>query len=414
VTRKRGWRWLCSVFGPGVVAGAANDDPSGIATFTIAGVRHGLLFLWTAFWTWPLMAAVQSMCSRIGMVTGRGLVGTLALKFPRWALVIASGALLVANTINLGADLSGMADAAQLVSGIHSRFWVVMFAAAIAVATVRLPYARIAKCLKWLTLVLFAYVGCGIIVVKDWGTALAAAFVPSFPDSRQEWATLVALMGTALSPYLFFWQTAQEVEEEKQKGRCTVEQRKGASTEEIVERRWDVAIGSFFCKLIMFFIILTAASALKGHAIENSRDAAEALRPLAGAAASWLYALGVIGVGFLAAPVLSGSAAYALAETFRWRAGLNETMRSAREFYSIIIVSTAVGIWLEYFGFNPMRALFWAGLINGALAPILLLMVWRVAVDQKIMQGQAAPRIVSFGAVASVVVMGGAALMMLL
>src|SRR5215212_2473898 len=183
VSGKRGWRWLCSVFGPGVVSGAANDDPSGIATFTIAGVRHGLLFLWTAFWTWPLMAAVQSMCARIGMVTGRGLIGTLALKFPRWALLIASGALLIANTINLGADLSGMADAAELVSGLNSRVWVVVFAAAIAVATVRLPYARISKYLKWMTLVLFAYVACGIIAVKDWRPVLAAAFVPSLPGS---------------------------------------------------------------------------------------------------------------------------------------------------------------------------------------------------------------------------------------
>jgi Mn2+/Fe2+ NRAMP family transporter len=397
-----------------VVAGAANDDPSGIATFTIAGVRHGLLFLWTAFWTWPLMAAVQSMCSRIGMVTGRGLIGTLSLKFPRWALVIASGALFLANTINLGADLSGMADAAELVSGLHARFWVVIFAAGIAVATVRLPYARISKYLKWLTLVLFAYVACGVIVVKDWGAALEAAFWPQLPGSREEWATLVALMGTALSPYLFFWQTAQEVEEEKEKGRLTVAQRRGASKEELVERRWDVALGSFFCKLIMFFIILTAASALKGHPIESSRDAAEALRPLAGRAASWLYAVGVIGVGFLAAPVLSGSAAYALTETFHWRHGLSEKLQEAREFYSIIIFSTAVGILLEYFGVNPMRALFWAGLINGALAPILLLMVWRVAVDEKIMRGQAAPKVVSLGAVASVIVMGAAALMMFL
>jgi Mn2+/Fe2+ NRAMP family transporter len=396
-----------------VVAGAANNDPSAIATFTIAGVKHGMLFLWSAFWTWPLMAAVQSMCSRIGMVTGRGLIGTLALKFPRIVLVIASGALLVANTINLGADLSGMADAAELVSGLHARFWVVIFAAAIAVATVRLPYARIAQCLKWLTLILFAYVACGITVVKDWSEALEAAFVPHLPDSRQEWATLVALMGTALSPYLFFWQTEQEVEEEKEQGRETLEQRQGASSEEIVNRRWDVAIGSFFCKLIMFFIILTAASALKGRAIESSRDAAAALLPLAGRAASWLYAMGVIGVGFLAAPVLSGSAAYALAETFHWRRGLNETMRSAHEFYSIIIISTAVGILLEYFGVNPMRALFWAGLINGALAPALLLMVWTVAVDEEIMRGQAAPAIASVGAIATVVVMGGAAVMML-
>jgi Mn2+/Fe2+ NRAMP family transporter len=404
---------VCSVFGPGVVAGAANDDPSGIATFTIAGVRHGLLFLWTAFWTWPLMAAVQSMCSRIGMVTGRGLIGTLALKFPRWVLLIASVALLIANTINLGADLSGMADAAELVSGIHSKLWVVAFAVVVAVATVRLPYARISKYLKWMTLVLFAYVVCGIIAVKDWGPVLRAAFVPSWPDSRAEWATLVALMGTALSPYLFFWQTAQEVEEEKEKGRATVAQRRGASCEEIRDRRWDVAIGSFFCKLIMFFIVLTAASALKGQPIESSRDAAAALRPLAGPAASWLYAIGVIGVGLLAAPVLSGSAAYALAEVFNWKHGLNETMRSARQFYSVIIVSTAVGILLEYFGVNPMRALFWAGLINGALAPVLLVMVWRVAVDEKIMHGQAASRLVSIVALASVVVMGGAAVMML-
>lgn len=396
-----------------MVAGAANDDPSGIATFTIAGARHGFVFLWTALYTWPLMAAVQSMCARIGMVTGRGLIGSLALKYPRWLLAIGSVSLLVANTINLGADLSGMADAAEMVTRLDAKIWVVVFAVGIAWATVKLPYDLIARYLKYLAFVLFAYVICGFLAAKDWGAALKATVIPTLPRDKEGWSTLVALMGTALSPYVFFWQSAQEVEQEKDVGRCTVEERKGATHAEICQRRWDIGVGSFFCKLIMFFIILTAASSLRGQNIESSRQAAEALKPVAGAFASWLYALGVIGVGMLAVPTLSGSAAYALAETFHWRHGLNEKVDRAREFYSVIIVSTALGILLEFFGVNPIRALFLAGLINGILGPFLLLGVWRIARDQKIMAGQRSPGIAAIGTLLTVIVMAGAALMLL-
>jgi NRAMP (natural resistance-associated macrophage protein)-like metal ion transporter len=388
-------RLLLKSIGPGIITGAADDDPSGIATYSIAGAQLGTQLLWTALITWPLMAAVQMMCARIGQVTGKGLAGSLHQRFPRWLLVLFVLALLVANTINIAADLAGMADAAQMLSGINSHWFVVAFAILISTATVKLPYRRIADVLKWLVLVLFAYPITAIVVGADWAAVARATLVPHIPHSRDEWSMLVAILGTTISPYLFFWQASSEVEEEKDAGRATLAERKGATTEEIEVRNIDVGVGTFFSNLVMFFIILTTAVTLNRHGlthIETSRQAAEALRPFAGKFAAMLFTIGIVGVGFLAIPTLAGSAAYAFAETFGWRQGLNQTMKRARAFYALILLSTAGAALLSLAGINPVKALYWTAIINGLLAPFLLVTILIVAADKSLMQGQPSSR----------------------
>ena len=322
---KRFWASL----GPGVITGAADDDPSGIATYSVAGAQFGTSLLWTAFLTWPLMAAVQTMCARIGMVTGRGLMAALRKRFPRWLLVTAASALLIANTINIGADLSGMADAAELLTGLNSHVWVILFGVGVAWATIRLRYAVIARVLKWLALVLFVYVIAAIHIGPVWSAVAHAAFVPSLPQGAAGWATLVAILGTTISPYLFFWQASQEVEEEKALGRHSLVGRRGATRGELLTRKLDVGVGTFFSNIVMFFIILTTALTLNRHGLttlETSRQIAQALEPLAGRFAALLYTAGIVGVGLLAIPTLSGSAAYAFAETFGWRQGIDSPL----------------------------------------------------------------------------------------
>jgi NRAMP (natural resistance-associated macrophage protein)-like metal ion transporter len=382
--------------GPGIITGAADDDPSGIATYSVAGAQFGTKLLWTALLTWPLMAAVQMMCARIGKVTGQGLASNFKQRFPKWLLLAFVVALLAANTINIGADLAGMADAAAMLSGINSRWFVVVFALLISWATVRLPYVEIANVLKWLVLVLFAYPITAFVVGVDWGRVLRDTAMPSIPHSRNEWAMLVAILGTTISPYLFFWQTSEEVEEEKSAGQSTLRLRRGATTEELELRNIDVGVGAFFSNMVMFFIILTTAITLHQHGItkiETSRQAAEALRPFAGKFAATLFTLGIVGVGFLAIPTLAGSTAYAFAETLGWREGLNRKLTGARWFYGLILVSTGVGVGLDFIGVNPVKALYWAAVINGLLAPFLLVAILIVARDKKLMQGQPSSRL---------------------
>jgi NRAMP (natural resistance-associated macrophage protein)-like metal ion transporter len=388
---RRRVRGLLSSIGPGVITGAADDDPSGIATYSLAGAQLGTSLLWTAFLTWPLMAVVQMMCARIGMVTGMGLSSALCKKFPRPLVSLIAAALFLANTLNIGADLAGMADAAELVSGMHSTFFVLVFALAISWATIRLRYAQIARVLKWLCLVLFAYVIAAIHLKPHWANVFHAAFIPSPPHTRAAWQMLVAILGTTISPYLFFWQASEEVEDQKAAGRRTVTQRRGATQDELADRKFDVAIGAFFSNLVMFFIILTTAITLYTRGVNNpqtSREVAEALRPIAGDFAYWLYTLGVLGVGFLAVPTLTGSAAYAFAEVFRWRQGLDEKMRRAQAFYRVIILSTILAVVIDLAGLNPIRTLFWTAVVNGVLAPFLLVGILAVASDRKLMAHQ--------------------------
>jgi len=405
-------RQFFSALGPGVVTGAADDDPSGIATYSVAGAQLGTSLLWTALLTWPLMAAVQMMCARIGMVTGRGLAGALRKKYPRPILVAVCVALLLANTINIAADLAGMADAAEMLTGWSSHFFVVLFGAGISWAVIRFRYYQIAAILKWLAVALFAYVIAAVHIGPDWGEVLRDTFIPSLPRAGAGWATLVAILGTTISPYLFFWQASQEVEEEKAMGRRMLVQRYGASPEQIRNRKLDVGVGTAFSNLVMFFIILTTALTLHRHGvtqIETSRQVAEALRPLAGPFAEILYTLGLVGVGLLAIPTLSGSAAYAFAETFGWRQGLDQKLRGARYFYAVMALSTAAGVALDFANVNPVRALYWSAVLNGLLAPFLLVGILAAASDRQLMKGQPSSRLGRWAVAATAVLMFAAA-----
>jgi len=387
---------LWSSLGPGVITGAADDDPSGIATYSVAGAQLGTGLLWTSVITWPLMAAVQSMCARIGMVTGQGLASTFRKKFPRSVITMIAAALMLANSINIGADLVGMGDAMQLLTQVNSRLWAIGFGLFIAWATIRLRYITLVNALKWLTLVLFAYVLTAIRLHPDWDSVAQATLTPSLPRGRAAWATLVAILGTTISPYLFFWQASQEVEEEKSMGRQSPAERQGATPTEILTRKIDVGVGTFFSNVVMFFIMLTTALTLHVHGITapaTSKDVALALRPLAGRFAALLYTIGLVGTGLLAIPTLAGSAAYALAETFHWREGIDERFPRARRFYVVLALSILAGIGIDFANVNAVKALYWSAVINGLLAPFLLLGILIVASDQRIMRGQPSSRL---------------------
>jgi len=392
---KRSIRWfrthIWDSLGPGLIAGAADDDPSGIATYSVAGAQFGTTLLWTALLTWPLMASVQMMCARIGMVSGRGLTAALKLKFPRWVVATIITSLLIANTINVASDLSGMADAAEMLTHISSHIWLIVLAVGISWATVRLRYYQIANTLKWLALVLFSYVIVAFVTRPDWIQTLHDTVIPHFPSHKEEWQTLVAILGTTISPYLFFWQATQEVEEEKAAGRNTLGKRRGATPKEIRIRKFDVGTGTFFSNAVMYFIILATAFTLHRDGqttIETSRQAAMALVPLAGGIAATLYTLGIIGVGLLAIPTLTGSAAYAFAEFLGWRQGLDRRLKQARSFYMVILSSTFVAVIMDFANIQPISALYWTAVINGLLAPFLLVGILAAASDTKVMCGQ--------------------------
>ena len=291
----------------------------------------------------------------------------------------------------------------------------VLFGIGILFATIRFRYFQIAMILKWLALFLFAYVITAFVVGPDWRAVLRDTFIPSWPKGPNAWQNLVAILGTTISPYLFFWQASQEVEEEKTMGRRMLPQREGATKRELIDRKLDVGIGTFFSNLVMYFIILTTALTLHAHGlkdIETSKQAAEALKPLAGSLAYTLYTVGLIGVGLLAIPTLSGSAAYAFAETFKWKQGLDEKFKGARYFYGVLILSTAMGIAMDFLGINPVKALFWTAVINGVLAPFLLVGILLAASDRKLMQNQPSSWLSRIVVGITIVVMFGAAIAM--
>src|SRR6266566_8920495 len=316
ISRRR-VRQFFSELGPGLITGAADDDPSGISTYSVTGASFGYAPLWTALFSFPLMVSVQLMCARLGMVTGRGLAGVLRRNYSRWILWGACCLLIVANVVNIGADLGGMAEATQMVTGVNSLVWTPVYATLIISLLFWTSYRFIATIFKWLTLVLFAYVITAFLAQPNWRTVLHSTFVPHVEWSTAYIATFVGILGTTISPYLFFWQAAQEVEEERKKGRRTVDEREGASDEELRQSRTDVLTGMFFSNLVMYFIILTTAATLHAHGkttIDTAQQAAEALKPLAGNGAYLLFTLGLIGTGMLGVPVLAGAAAYAVAE----------------------------------------------------------------------------------------------------
>lgn len=380
--------------GPGVITGAADDDPAGIATYSIAGARFGTGLLWLAPLSWPLMAGVQTMCARVGMVTGGGLMAALRLKFPRPVLMVVALGLFVANTFNVGADLAAMADVAELTTGVSAHFWAVLLGIGIAWATMFLRYETIARVLKWLVVVLLGYMAAALSLKPEWGQVARATFLPSVPRSADAWAMIVAVLGTTISPYLFFWQASEQVEEEKLEGRAGLAERLGASPGEIRAGRLDVGTGTFFCTLTFFFIMLTTALTLNPSGItdpETSTEVAAALRPIAGRFAAGLYSIGILGTGALAIPTLAGSASYALAELFGWPEGMDEVPRTAPRFYGVFALSIGSAVAMTFAEFSAVRALYLSAILNGLLAPFLLAGILAVASDQKIMEGQPSP-----------------------
>ncbi len=376
---------LLRKLGPGIITGAADDDPSGIATYSQAGARTGFALLWTVVLTWPLMVAVQSVSARIGRVTGRGLAGNMALVFPRSVVTALVLLLFLANTINLGADLAAMGAAARLMLGGGStHLFTIAFAIGSLLAIVFVPYHRYVGLLKWFTFSLLAYVGVVFSVKIDWQAVGAGAFVPRFELSGESFTLIVAIFGTTISPYLFFWQSSQEVEEEEadpDAGPLIVHPEQ--ANRELSRISWETWAGMAISNLIAFFIILTTAVTLHASGktdIQSAEQAAEALRPIAGDAAFILFSLGLIGTGLLAIPVLAGSAAYAAAEARGWRTGLERPLNEARPFYLVIAVAILLGVSVEFTSLDPIKALVWSAVLNGVIVvPIMAAMMIMVS-----------------------------------
>jgi NRAMP (natural resistance-associated macrophage protein)-like metal ion transporter len=370
-------RKLAQTLGPGLITGAADDDPSGIATYSQAGAQFGFGMLWTVVLTLPLMIAIQSVAGRIGRVTGCGLASNMRKIFPRWAVVVVVVLLLVANIVNIAADLTAMGAAADLVwPEPVDHLYVVVFAVISLLLQVFLPYDRYVRVLKWLTLALLAYVAVVFVVGADWGQVLRGALVPHFRLDGAAITMIVAVFGTTISPYLFFWQSSQEVEEiHNHRGEHALREAPAEAPEELRRIRYDTEFGMLFSNLVAFFVMLTTAVTLHAAGaseITTAADAAAALRPVAGDFAFALFALGIIGTGFLAVPVLAGSAAYAVAEAMGWRSGLAHRVKEAAGFYSVLVIAVLGGVALDFTGVDPIRALIGAAVINGVVAPVIM------------------------------------------
>jgi NRAMP (natural resistance-associated macrophage protein)-like metal ion transporter len=376
------------MLGPGLITGASDDDPSGIGTYAMAGASFGYAPLWMAWVTFPLMAAVQFICAKVGLVSGRGLAGVLRTHYPRALLYAVVSGLMVANTINAGADILAIAAGLNLLIPVPIVAMIGPVALLILVLQVWGSYRLIATTFKWLTLSLFAYVAASFLARPEWGEVLQGTLLPTVRFDSAFLAMLVAVLGTTISPYLFFWQASQEVEEEIARGRKRLWQRMGATDAELRYAAWDVEIGMLFSNAVMYFIILATAATLHRTGrtdIASAADAAEALRPLAGDAATVLMALGLIGTGFLTVPILTASASYAVCETFGWKCSLDAKPGQAKEFYLVLGASTVGGLLLDYIGVPPMDALFWTAVINGFLAPPLLVVIMLISNNRLVM-----------------------------
>ncbi len=379
---------IFKILGPGLITGASDDDPAGIGTYAVAGASLGFKTLWVALWSFPLSAMVQYICAKIGMVTGMGLAGVIRRYYPRKLLVPVVLGLFLANTINAGVDLGAMAAAINMLVPIPIPVLIVPITMIILAVQLWGSYRLITRLFKWLTLALFAYILSSFFARPNWNEVFQFTFIPTFQLDQAFILTLMAIMGTTISPYLFFWQANQEVEEEMSIGRKRLWQRRGATDKELKYAAWDVNIGIFFSNAVMYFIILaTGATLFKAGQtnIQSATDAAQALRPLAGDAAQILLAVGLIGAGALSVPILTGSAAYAVAEAFGWKHGLDERPERAREFYAVIAIATLVGMLINFLQINPIQALFWTSVINGFVAPPLMVFLMLIANNKKIM-----------------------------
>jgi len=381
---------LFKKLGPGVITGAADDDPSGIATYSQAGAQGGFNLLWTVVLTWPLMVAVQSISARIGRVTGRGLAGNFALVFPPSVVTTLVLLLFIANTINLGADLAAMGAAAKLMAGVGSaHLYTAGFALFSLLAVVFIPYHRYVGLLKWLTFSLLAYVGVVFTVKIDWHAVAVGAFVPKFELSGEALTLVVAVFGTTISPYLFFWQSSQEVEDEEADPEAgALIDRPEQANRELNRIGWETWVGMAMSNGIACFIMLTTAVTLHAAGktdIQTAEQAAGALKPIAGDAAFFLFSLGLIGTGLLAIPILAGSAAYAAAEAHGWRTGLERPLAEARPFYIVIAVAIVLGIAVDFSPLDPIKALIWSAVLNGVIVVPIMAVMMIVASRRKIM-----------------------------
>jgi len=378
------------MLGPGLTTGASDDDPAGIATYSQTGAQYGNQLLWLAGFTFPLMAVVQEMCARIGLVTGKGLASNIRQHYSRRVLFTCAALLFAANTFNLGADLGAMAKATQLLWP-HASFPLLLLGFTVTCLLLQIfsTYARYAKYLKYLTFFLFSYIFSTLLIEGlDWQAIVSSAVLPSLTFSKDQIILVSAILGTTISPYLFFWQTSQEVEEEILSGKKTIAQRKGATVDEIRRMRIDVWTGMFFSNLIMFFIIVAAAGTLFPNGITTittAAEAAEALRPFAGEASYLFFALGIIGTGLLAVPILAGSTTYAVAESFQWKTGLFYKLKQAYAFYGVLIIAMVVGFFLNFIGIDPIKALIYSAVANGLVAPIILFLIVQMSCNKKIM-----------------------------
>jgi len=410
---------LWKKIGPGFITGAADDDPSGVATYSQTGSIFGYSQLWLALFTFPFMIVIQQMCGRIGMVTGKGLAGVIHANYSKPVLYFAVSLLVIANTINIGADLGAMAASAQMLLGLPLLFWLLLMTGFIILLEVFVTYKTYSKILKYLALTLFAYVFTAFIVKLDWGIIVRNTVLPQIKFSKDYLLNVVAILGTTISPYLFFWQASQEVEEAIADDKIPDigVGTPAVSRENVVDMHWDTIIGMFFSQAIMFFIIITTAATLHAKGITNigtASEAAEALRPVAGNFAYLLFAAGIIGTGLLAVPILAGSSAYAVAETTGLKAGLSKKPGRAPGFYGVIVASTLIGMLISLLGINPIKALYYAAALNGIAAPALMVLVILIANNKDIMGKFVNKRISNIAGWVIVLVMAIAAILFII
>lgn len=399
--------------GPGLITGAADDDPSGIATYSQVGAAFGFHFLWTTVLAFPLAAAVQEATARLGLISGKGLAALIKQEFPKWILYVAVMLVVAANSFNIGADLGSMAAATRLLVPIPQTLLVLLFALGMATIEIVVPYHRYARVLRWLCLSLVSYLAVLFIVDIAWRDAVRNLLVPSLRFRKEELAALIALFGTTISPYLFFWQTSEEVEELHDHGATNGNGNGngGATGTHLRAMRGDVITGIGSGVFIMFAIMTVSAATLGKNGITSigtAEEAAMALEPLAGSAAKLLFTLGIVGTGLLAVPVLAGSTAFALAETFEWKEGLSLRMTQAKAFYMVILGSMIVGLMFNFLGLNPVRALYWSAILNGLAAPPLIVMILVLSRRRRILQdhvsGRASTTLVATAAFLSTVI----------
>jgi len=407
---------LAKALGPGLITGASDDDPSGIGTYAQAGAQYGFATLWATLAMLPMQTAVQYICARIGLVTGKGLAGVLREHYRR-ALYPAVIALVIANTLNAGADIGAIAAAINLLVPIEAYVFIVPVSLAIIALQLLGSYRLIEKVFKWLALALLAYIGAALFARPDIVKVLAGSLIPTIRLDPAYIGIVVALLGTTISPYLFFWQASQEVEEQISIGRRKLRDRQGASRFELKYALWDTIAGMVFSEIVAYFIILTTGATLfvaGKHDVASATDAAQALRPLAGDASALLLAVGLIGAGVLAVPVLTGSAAYGVSEAFGWASGLDRKLTRAPQFYAVIVAATLVGMAINYLGINPITALVLSAVLNGLVGAPLLILVMLVSNDRAVMGERTNGRLLNVVGWLTTIVMGVAAVALIL